>query len=172
MMSGIYFKVIWEVEKQIGIKLKRDWPWVGNCWSWRMGPGAHDHKPAGNILYTRGNCPQLPTRGTAGLISIYSFTEYYQIALQCAWTKWHSPQSHQNLRINIFINLIFKKNLFIYYLFLAVLGLHCCTPAFSSCGERGLLFVAVCSFSLLWLLLLRSMGSRRLGFSSCGTRAQ
>ena len=29
------------------------------------------------------------------------------------------------------------------YLFLAALGLCCCTRAFSSCGERGLLFVAV-----------------------------
>ena len=28
-------------------------------------------------------------------------------------------------------------------LFLAALGLHCCAQAFSSCGERGLLFVAV-----------------------------
>ena len=38
-------------------------------------------------------------------------------------------------------------HLFIYlfiYLFLAVLGLHCCAWAFSSCGERGLLLVAVC----------------------------
>ena len=30
-----------------------------------------------------------------------------------------------------------------FYLFLAALGLCCCTQAFSSCGERGLLFVAV-----------------------------
>ena len=29
------------------------------------------------------------------------------------------------------------------YLFLAVLSLRCCAQAFSSCGERGLLFVAV-----------------------------
>ena len=29
------------------------------------------------------------------------------------------------------------------YLFMAVLGLCCCARAFSSCGERGLLFVAV-----------------------------
>ena len=29
------------------------------------------------------------------------------------------------------------------YLFLAVLGLHCCARAFPSCGEQGLLFVAV-----------------------------
>ena len=26
---------------------------------------------------------------------------------------------------------------------MAALGLHCCTGVFSSCGERGLLFVAV-----------------------------
>ena len=30
------------------------------------------------------------------------------------------------------------------FLFLAVLGHHCCAWAFSSCGEQGLLFVAVC----------------------------
>ena len=29
------------------------------------------------------------------------------------------------------------------YLFLAALGLCCCARAFSSCGERGLLFVDV-----------------------------
>ena len=37
-------------------------------------------------------------------------------------------------------------HLFIYlfiYLFIAVLGLCCCAQSFSSCGERGLLFVAV-----------------------------
>ena len=28
------------------------------------------------------------------------------------------------------------------YLFLAALGLRCCTRAFSSCGEWGLLFIA------------------------------
>ena len=33
--------------------------------------------------------------------------------------------------------------LFIIYLFLAVLGLRCCVRAFCSCGEWGLLFVAV-----------------------------
>ena len=38
--------------------------------------------------------------------------------------------------------LFFFLNTFI-YLFLAVLGLRCCARAFSSCGERGLLFVAV-----------------------------
>ena len=77
-------------------------------------------------------------------------------------------------------------NLFI-YLFLAVLGLRCCTQAFSSCSKGGILFVAArglslvaarggysslwCTgFSLRWLFLLRSMGSRCAGFSSCDTQ--
>ena len=51
-----------------------------------------------------------------------------------------------------------KKKNFFFCLFLAVLGLRCCTRAFSSCGERG-------------LLLLQSMGSKHTGFSSCGTWA-
>ena len=33
---------------------------------------------------------------------------------------------------------------FLVYLFLTVLGIHCCARAFSSCGERGLPFVVVC----------------------------
>ena len=39
---------------------------------------------------------------------------------------------------------IFFLNKFIYYLFLAVLGLCCGTQAVSSWGEWGLLFVVVC----------------------------
>ena len=42
---------------------------------------------------------------------------------------------------------------------LAVLGLHCCAPASSSCGEQGLRFVMVHTFPLVWLLLLQSRGS-------------
>ena len=38
---------------------------------------------------------------------------------------------------------VFKFIYLIYLLFLALLGLRCCARAFSSCGERGLLFVVV-----------------------------
>ena len=38
--------------------------------------------------------------------------------------------------------LFLKKKKFI-YLFLAALGLRCCTQAFSSCGEWGLVFLVV-----------------------------
>ena len=42
-------------------------------------------------------------------------------------------------------NVLFLIYLFIYfiYLFLAVLGLRCCSRAFSSCRDQGLLFIAV-----------------------------
>ena len=38
---------------------------------------------------------------------------------------------------------IFFKILFIYLIFWTVVGLHCCTWAFSSCGEQGLVFIEV-----------------------------
>ena len=44
--------------------------------------------------------------------------------------------------INIYI-FIFYKFIYFIYLFLAALGLRCCARAFSSCGERGQLFVEV-----------------------------
>ena len=42
--------------------------------------------------------------------------------------------------------IFFLIYLFYFYLFLAALGLCCCTRAFSSCGKRGLLFVVVSGF--------------------------
>ena len=44
------------------------------------------------------------------------------------------------------------------YLFLAALGLHCCEQAFSSCSERGLLFIAVRGFLLVVASLLAEHG--------------
>ena len=38
--------------------------------------------------------------------------------------------------------------------------------------SRGYPSLRCMGFSLRWLLLLRSLGSRHVGFSSCGTRAQ
>ena len=66
--------------------------------------------------------------------------------------------------------LLFFKNLFIFdfwlhWVFVAARGL-------SLVVARGrLLFVAVRRLLMQWLLLLRSMGSRRAGFSRCCTQA-
>ena len=71
-----------------------------------------------------------------------------------------------------FFNFIFLKNfiyLFIYFwqcwVFIAAHGLSlvAASGAYSSLGCAG--------FSLRWILLLGSTGSRRVGFSSCGSRA-
>ena len=50
------------------------------------------------------------------------------------------PAAIEGCRFLLFIYLFVC--LFI-FLFLAVMGLRCCTRAFSSCGEQGLLFLAV-----------------------------
>ena len=42
-----------------------------------------------------------------------------------------------------FYTTFLKKIIYLINLFLAALDLRCCTRAFSSCGERGLLLVAV-----------------------------
>ena len=55
---------------------------------------------------------------------------------------------------------------------MVALGLHCCARAFSSCRERGYSSLRCVGFSLWWLLLLQSTGSRHTGFSSCGMWAQ
>ena len=44
---------------------------------------------------------------------------------------------------HLFLLIIFFNKVILFILFLAALGLRCCVRAFSSCGEWGLLFVAL-----------------------------
>ena len=56
--------------------------------------------------------------------------------------------SEKEILLEFFNHVQLLIYLFIYlsiYLFMAALGLHCCTQAFSSFGEQGLLFIAVAS---------------------------
>ena len=55
---------------------------------------------------------------------------------------------------------------------MAALGPRGCARAFSSWGEQGLLFVAVRGLLIVVASLVGSTGSRRVGYSSCGSRAQ
>ena len=62
---------------------------------------------------------------------------------------------------------------------MAVLGLHCCTWAFSRCGEWGLLFIAVRGLLIAvtslvggaWALGARASVVVARGLRSCGARA-
>ena len=66
---------------------------------------------------------------------------------------------------------------FLIIYFLAVLGLHCCSGFFLGAATGGFSLVVVTGFSLLWLLLVRSMGSRAQASAgvarglSCGFQA-
>ena len=57
------------------------------------------------------------------------------------------PLDHQGSPLNLnnffFLEFFFVVVVVVLNLFLAALGLRCCTQAFSSCGEWGLLFIAV-----------------------------
>ena len=70
----------------------------------------------------------------------------------------------------LFFLIIFLKVYFI-YLFLAVLGLRCCVRAFSSCGERGLLFVAASGLLIAVASLVMEHRPQERRLSSCGARA-
>ena len=66
--------------------------------------------------------------------------------------------------------LFFFFNLFI-YLFLAVLGLRFCARAFSSCGKRGPLFIAVRGPLSVAASLVAEHRLQTRRLSSCGSRA-
>ena len=57
-----------------------------------------------------------------------------------------------SLKTTPYIYIFFLNKFILFILFLAVLGLRCCVQAFSSCGKRGLLFVAVCGLQQLWCM--------------------
>ena len=58
------------------------------------------------------------------------------------------------------------------YLFLAVLGLHFCARAFSSCGKRGPLFITVCRPLTVAASLVAEHRLQMRRLSSCGSRVQ
>ena len=71
-------------------------------------------------------------------------------------------------------SLFFFLNKFILfiYLFLAVLGLRFCARAFSSCGEREPLFIAVRGPLTIAASLVAEHRLQMRRLSSCGSRAQ
>ena len=73
---------------------------------------------------------------------------------------------HLLLYIYIYINLFI---LFTYFWLCWVFVASCKLSLVVASRGYSLLWSA--GFSLQWLLLLQSMGSRRKGFSSCGSRA-
>ena len=73
---------------------------------------------------------------------------------------------------NSFTFLFFNINLFIHLFNFWLHWVFAAAHGFSLVAESGGYSLLQCTgFSMQWLLLLRSMGSRRMGFSSCGAWA-
>ena len=72
--------------------------------------------------------------------------------------------------ISLMANDFFFLFLFIYLLFLAVLGLRFCARAFSSCGKRGPLFIAVRGPLTVAASLVAEHRLQTRRLSSCGSR--
>ena len=97
----------------------------------------------------------------------------------CRYTGRGKTQGKTQL-IDAFLGILFfffLIYLFIYWLcwvFVAVLGLSLVAALGLSlvAASGGYSSLRCADFSLRWLLLLQSTGSKRTGFSSCGTWAQ
>ena len=57
------------------------------------------------------------------------------------------------------------------YLFLAILGLHCCLLTFSNGRRQGLLFIAVCGLLISVTSHCRAWALESVGFNRYSTRA-
>ena len=89
------------------------------------------------------------------------------------WQADSQPLHHQgspNLPILNTIIFFFLKYLFI-YLFIAVLGLRFCARAFSNCGKRGPLLIAVRRPLTIAASLAAEHRLQTRRLSSCGSRA-
>ena len=75
-------------------------------------------------------------------------------------SEWPSSQCLQ--RRNASEGVEKRETYFSFFLFLAVLGLHCCTRLFSSCSKWGLLIVVVCGLLIAVASLIAEHGFQQL----------
>ena len=84
--------------------------------------------------------------------------------------KKKKKRKRKEIFLSFFFIVFFKNYLFI-YLILAVLGLRFFARAFSSCGKRGPLFIAVHGPLTIAASLVAEHRLQTRRLSSCGSRA-
>ena len=107
--------------------------------------------------------------------SIYSRRRYNSLRPHCNRWAAHTVRNFLFAPHHLGFFVFFFNFLFIIYLlflFLAVLGLRFCARAFSSCGKRGPLFIAVRGPFTVAASLVVGHRLQTCRLSSCGSRAQ
>ena len=109
---------------------------------WDVGQHFNWHKPRGVFFVFEKMFQNTDTSLITGSISL---EKNNSPTWETASKNCRQLNLLESAQVVLWQTLFMYVTLFIYLLvlFLAALGLHCCARAFSSCGERGLLFVAV-----------------------------
>ena len=97
---------------------------------------------------------------------------YHRYILQKSLFFFFFLKSIGRVVFSFLIEPSFSLYLFIYLLFMAVLGLCFCARAFSSCGKRRPLFIAVRGPLTVVASLVAEHRLQKRRLSSCGSRAQ
>ena len=88
------------------------------------------------------------------------------------WGGWGETVSLGSVHF-IYLFIYFLKMFFFFFIKFIYLFIFGCVGSSLLCTASGGYSLLQCVvFSLRWLLLLRSTGSRRAGFRRCGTQAQ
>ena len=82
------------------------------------------------------------------------------------------PRLHHHLTVSPLFFFLFVCLFLNFYLFMVVLGLRFCARAFSSCGKRGPLFIAVRGPLTVAASLVAEHRLQKRRLSNCGSRAQ
>ena len=96
----------------------------------------------------------------------YMYTHTFSLLFSLTWALGQASRTPVCTLLFFLYKFIYFIYFWLHWVFVAVRRLSLVAVS------RGYSSLRCAGFSLRWLLLLRSTGSRRAGFSSCSTRAQ